>query len=114
MALHSQRMLALLRQGARFASSVSGIQTHGGFVRVKFANGDTSDYHSVWLRHKCVSSKHPKTGEYTLCSSRIPDDLQAVSAKVQPGGAAVAVHWSHPIGGWKVWCFKLAYPHHNT
>ena len=65
---------------------------------VDFAAGAPrrSAFHFRWLRHHTKEDRHPITGERTLCSSELPDDLAPLSVRVEQrsNGAVLAVSWS--------------------
>lgn len=54
-------------------------------------NRGTADFHYRWLRHQCDRERHPKTGERTLCSSQLPDDVRPRRARVE--GDTLRVTW---------------------
>lgn len=54
-----------------------------GWLRVRLGAGrGTADFHYRWLRHNCDRERHPRTGERTLCSSELPDDVRPRDAHV--------------------------------
>jgi gamma-butyrobetaine dioxygenase/trimethyllysine dioxygenase len=61
-----------------------------GWVRVPLPTGH-ADFHARWLRHNDDQDRHPQTGERTVDSSDLPDDL-AIRA-VSLDGDALVVHW---------------------
>jgi alpha-ketoglutarate-dependent taurine dioxygenase len=65
---------------------------HDGYVRVYFPHGH-ADFHLRWLRHNCPRDRHPLTGERTVCSSELPDDLRIAHAACAAG--ALQVTWAH-------------------
>lgn len=62
---------------------------------LEFASGAPrrSAFHFRWLRHHTEEDRHPLTGERTVCSSELPDDLAPVSFQIERG-AVLAVVWS--------------------
>ena len=79
---------------------VSSVQVVQGpdWLVVDFGSGAPrrSAFHFRWLRHHTKEDRHPITGERTLCSSELPDDLAPLSARIeaQPQGSVLAVAWS--------------------
>lgn len=74
--------------------SDSGVTVYEEWLRVHFGPGrGHADFHHRWLRHQCDLDRHPTTGERTLDSSELPDDLRAVSAQLD--GDALTVAWNH-------------------
>lgn len=69
----------------------SPIELHDSWLRVRLADG-AADFHYRWLRHNSDNDRHPKTGERTLCSSELPDDLRATAASI--AGDALSVTFS--------------------
>ena len=45
-------------------------------LRVRFSDGAHADFHYFWLRHHCDCCRHPQTGERTLCSSQVYDNVR--------------------------------------
>lgn len=84
-------------QRERPSASVSpgaGVIVYEEWLRVHFGPGrGHADFHYRWLRHQCDLDRHPTTGERTLDSSELPDDLRAVSAQLD--GDALTVAWNH-------------------
>lgn len=68
------------------------VELGGAWLRVTFSDGHRGDFHLRWLRHNCDRARHPQTGERTLCSSELADDLRALSAWVHEG--RLHVIWS--------------------
>ncbi len=56
-------------------------------------DGWTADFHLRWLRHNCDGDRHPRTGERTVDSSHLPDELAATAAEIIDG--ALRVTWAH-------------------
>lgn len=52
------------------------LETHADWLRVPLGTGEHADFHHRWLRHNCDRERHPQTGERTLCSSELPDDVR--------------------------------------
>jgi gamma-butyrobetaine dioxygenase/trimethyllysine dioxygenase len=71
----------------------AGLVLGAGSIRVRFADGEHADFHLRWLRHRCDQDRHPITGERTLCSSELPDDLAAQVARTD--GDTLYVRWAH-------------------
>lgn len=70
------------------------VTLHDHWLRVHFGPGrGYADFHHRWLRHQCDLDRHPATGERTLDSSELPDDLRALSAEVEQD--TLSVVWSH-------------------
>lgn len=63
------------------------------WLRVRFPEGHSADFHYRWLRHACDLDRHPTTGERTVCSSEIPDGVRPTDAVVE--GADLIVAWEH-------------------
>src|SRR5687767_4104557 len=59
-----------------------GLELHPDWLRVPLGPGH-ADFHHRWLRHNCDSERHPRTGERTLCSSELPDDLSPRTAVIR-------------------------------
>ncbi|MFO0606938.1 MAG: TauD/TfdA family dioxygenase [Polyangiales bacterium] len=69
-----------------------GLSLRDTWLRVGFGAGrGTADFHYRWLRHNCDRERHPLTGERTLCSSELPDDIQPRAARVE--GEVLRVTW---------------------
>ncbi len=74
--------------------SVTSPGVHLGPTWLRVALGDgrgTGDFHYRWLRHQCDRARHPLTGERTLCSSELPDDVRPRRASLD--GDALTVVW---------------------
>jgi gamma-butyrobetaine dioxygenase/trimethyllysine dioxygenase len=74
-------------------------ELHDDWLRLRLADpaGPSHvDVHYRWLRHNANEDRHPRTGERTLCSSELPDDLKATD--VQIDGDTVSVRWSDGSG----------------
>ena len=56
-------------------------ELHDRWLRVHFDGRGHADFHYRWLRHNCDQDLHPTTRERMLCSSELPDDLRATSAR---------------------------------
>lgn len=67
------------------------VELHDDWLRVRFPAGSHADFHHRWLRHNCDCDRHPTTGERTLCSSELPDDLRPREAAVR--GDALVLTW---------------------
>lgn len=62
------------------------------WLRVALGEGrGTGDFHYRWLRHNCDRARHPVTGERTLCSSELADDLRPRSARLD--GDRLVIVW---------------------
>lgn len=68
------------------------VELHEGYLRVLEA-GHHADFHLRWLRHNCDLDRHPVTGERTVDSSELPDQLAV--AEVRVDGDALEVRWAH-------------------
>ncbi|MEO8704784.1 MAG: TauD/TfdA family dioxygenase [Kofleriaceae bacterium] len=68
------------------------IEVHGEFVRVVEPSG-TADFHLRWLRHNCDLDRHSTTGERTVDSAELPDELAVGEAEV--AGDALVIRWLH-------------------
>ena len=72
--------------------SNGGLVLADTWLRVSLGAGrGTGDFHFRWLRHNCDRERHPKTGERTLCSSELPDDLRPRSARLD--GDRLLITW---------------------
>jgi alpha-ketoglutarate-dependent taurine dioxygenase len=69
------------------------VELHGGWLRVRFPNERHADFHFRWLRHNCDQDRHPVTGERTVDSSELPDELGVESARIEAD--ALLVRWTH-------------------
>lgn len=69
------------------------VDLHDDWLRVHLGRGGHLDVHHRWLRHQCDGDRHPTTGERTLDTSELPDDLRATAALID--GDALVVTWSH-------------------
>lgn len=74
------------------SSLPASVEIREGYLRVRLARGH-GDFHLRWLRHNCDTDRHPRTGERTVCSSDLPDDLRAAQAEI--AGDALRVTWAH-------------------
>lgn len=70
-------------------SSASGLLLHDAWLRVPFSDGAHADFHHRWLRHNCPCDRHPTTGERTLCSSELPDELRPERAALAAGSLVI-------------------------
>ena len=68
-----------------------GPEQHPDWLRVPLDPGH-ADFHYRWLRHNCDAERHPRTGERTLCSSELPDDLSPRTAVLT--GDALEIEWA--------------------
>jgi gamma-butyrobetaine dioxygenase len=68
------------------------VELHAGYLRVVELDHH-ADFHLRWLRHNCDRDRHPTTGERTIDSSELPDDLAAATAVVDTD--ALVVTWAH-------------------
>lgn len=68
------------------------VELHDGFLRVIEADA-TADFHLRWLRHNCQLDRHAATGERTVDSAELPDELAVVSARL--AGDEVVIEWAH-------------------
>jgi alpha-ketoglutarate-dependent taurine dioxygenase len=69
-----------------------GLELHDEWLRVRFGGGQHADFHYRWLRHNCDRERHPITGERTLCSSELPDEVRPRRAEL--AGAELQVTWA--------------------
>lgn len=46
------------------------------------ASGHSYEFHYLWLRHHCDSSRHPQTGERTLDPAEIDPEIRPTAARV--------------------------------
>src|SRR5688572_18415171 len=74
-------------------SPLPSVELHEGWLRVRFGERGHADFHLRWLRHNCDRDRHPVTLERIVCSSDLPDDLRADSARVSDD--ALVVRWTH-------------------
>jgi gamma-butyrobetaine dioxygenase/trimethyllysine dioxygenase len=75
----------------------NGLERHADWLRVPLGDGSHADFHHRWLRHNCPCDRHPGTGERTLCSSELPDELPLRSAELRPD--ALALTWGDGHAG---------------
>jgi gamma-butyrobetaine dioxygenase/trimethyllysine dioxygenase len=76
------------------SGSIGRVELREGWLRVRFGEDrGHADFHFRWLRHNCDVDRHPKTGERTVDSSELPEELRAASAAVE--GDALLVTWAH-------------------
>ncbi len=78
------------------SEAMSRVELHDDFVRVFTPEGAAerhADFHLRWLRHNCDVDRHPTTGERTIDSAELPDELALGSAAVDDG--VLRVTWSH-------------------
>lgn len=74
------------------APNTSPLSLRTTWLRVGLGAGrGTADFHYRWLRHNCDRERHPLTGERTLCSSELPDDVRPRDARVE--GDVLRVTW---------------------
>jgi len=73
-------------------TSAATIEVHDDFVRVIEADRH-ADFHLRWLRHNCELDRHPTTGERTIDSAELPDELAITEIAVDDG--VVRVRWAH-------------------
>ena len=71
----------------------TNVELHDRWLRVRLRPAESADFHLRWLRHNCDQDRHPQTGERTVCSSELPDDLRAAAASVTDG--VLVVRWAH-------------------
>ncbi len=69
---------------------MSSVEVHDGYLRLVEA-GHHADFHLRWLRHNNDHDRHPITGERTLDSAELPDELAVVSAGLVDG--VLRVRW---------------------
>ncbi len=83
---------------------------HSDWLRVPLGDGEHADFHYRWLRHNCDRERHPQTGERTLCSSELPDQLAPRSATLTAD--ALEICWEpdgHPSRYPLAWLRAHAY-----
>jgi gamma-butyrobetaine dioxygenase/trimethyllysine dioxygenase len=68
------------------------LEVHDDFVRV-IEPDRHADFHLRWLRHNCDLDRHPITGERTIDSAELPDELTVTEIAVDDG--VVRVRWAH-------------------
>jgi len=73
----------------------ASVDLHDGFLRVHFGERRHADFHLRWLRHNCSQDLHPLTGERTVCSSELADDLRALSATI--AGGDLVIEWARDV-----------------
>ena len=58
-------------------------------------SGRTHEFHYLWLRHHCDSSRHPQTGERTLDPAEIDPEIRPSSAEIvgRNGSEVLEVRW---------------------
>jgi alpha-ketoglutarate-dependent taurine dioxygenase len=76
---------------AEMASVARELDLFDGWVRVRLPTGHAADFHARWLRHNDNLDRHPQTGERTVDSSELPDNL-AIRA-VSLAGDTLTVQW---------------------
>ena len=76
-------------------ASVPRIEARDGVLRVWLDAGDDGyvDLHHRFLRHHAGTDRHPKTGERTLCSSELADDVAPTDARVDAASGDLVVTW---------------------
>lgn len=84
-----------MSQATRHATTV---HLHPESLGVRTLDGQTREFHYVWLRHHCDSSRHPQTGERTLDPVEIDPAIEPVSAAVEGQGDAEELVVSWPEG----------------
>ncbi len=65
---------------------MSSVELRESSIRVRFSpdgSNKHADFHPRWLRHHGGPEHHPKTGERTLCSADLPDDLCATAGRIE-------------------------------
>jgi gamma-butyrobetaine dioxygenase/trimethyllysine dioxygenase len=68
---------------SKMAAPDGGLVLGPTWLRVGLGAGrGTGDFHYRWLRHNCDRARHPLTGERTLCSSELPDEVRPRAARV--------------------------------
>ncbi len=68
------------------------VELHDRWLRVQLGH-EHADFHYKWLRHACDLDRHPQTGERTIDSSEIPDDVAAREARVEAD--TLIITWAH-------------------
>jgi alpha-ketoglutarate-dependent taurine dioxygenase len=71
-------------------------EPHAEFLRVWLSSDadEYRDYHYRYLRHHAGTDRHPTTGEPTLCSSELPDDVGPLELEYDADADALSVAWS--------------------
>lgn len=87
---------------------MSRVDVHDDFLRLQLADRHV-DFHLRWLRHFCDVDRHPTTGERTIDSAELPDDLAIVDATFD--GDALRVTWAHDR---RVSTFSVAWLHRHA
>jgi len=70
----------------------NSVSLFDGWVRVSLPSGRAGDFHARWLRHNDDLDRHEQTGERTVDSSDLPDDLAIGAAAVE--GETLTVRWN--------------------
>ncbi len=84
------------------------VEVHDEFVRV-IEPDRHADFHFRWLRHNCAGDHHPITGERTIDSAELPDQLAIVDAGIDDG--VLRVRWAHDG---RVSRYPLTWLHRNA
>ena len=69
----------------------TSIEVRSDALRIRFDDGHVADFHWFWLRRQCAHERHPRTGEPTLCPSRVPLDVRPEAAWLEE--EQLAVRW---------------------
>lgn len=64
----------------------------GGSVRVRWPDGESTDFPYLWLRDNCPSGLHPETQERDFDLLSVPEDIHPVDLTCD--GEAIGVTWS--------------------
>lgn len=89
--------------GARRGPASDRAELHDGWLRVHFGTGTPAhaDFHFRWLRHHCEREHDLATGERTLCSSQLGDEIRVVAGYVD-AERRLHVQWKERIAGRRV------------
>jgi len=61
-------------------------------------SGRTHEFHYLWLRHHCDSSRHPQTGERTLDPAEVDPDIRPDAARILGSNGSEVLEVSWPEG----------------
>lgn len=84
---------ARVRYSGYMANAHDDVKLEERWLSLPLGDVRPTRFHLRWLRHACDQDRHPTTGERTVCSSELPDDLRAASARLE--GEALIVEWAH-------------------
>ncbi len=66
--------------------SATTVHLHPESLGITIEDGTSFEFHYLWLRHHCDSSRHPQTGERTLDPVEIDPAIEPVSALIEGEG----------------------------